>query len=188
MDRRQQKTRKAIFEAFQTLLSQKKYSRITVQDIIDTANIGRTTFYDHFETKDALLNELCNNLFEHVFSDHPDLESNHNFSFSHGNARTVITHILYHIRDNRETIALLSGGESGELFSFYFRQYLDRTVIQYLLDKLVTGNLNVPEDFLRHHISCSFMAMIQWWIHNGLAETPEQMADHFLSVIEPVLA
>ena len=68
MDRRQQKTKNAIHQAMTTLLKKKKFEALTVQDIIDEANIGRSTFYSHFETKEELLEEICWEMFAHVFS------------------------------------------------------------------------------------------------------------------------
>ena len=53
MDRRQQKTRGAIFVAFEELLRTKRAEQITVGEIIQRADVGRATFYAHFETKDC---------------------------------------------------------------------------------------------------------------------------------------
>ena len=80
MDRRQQKTRQAVFDAFTHLLEKKNYAGITVQDIIDEANIGRSTFYSHFETKDELLRALCTEIFDHVFAEDLSRERTHDFS------------------------------------------------------------------------------------------------------------
>ena len=71
MDRRKNKTRKAIFAAFEEVISEKRYEQITVQDIIDRADIGRTTFYAHFETKDSVLEAICAELFAHILIHRP---------------------------------------------------------------------------------------------------------------------
>lgn len=187
MDRRQQKTRAAIFQAFEHLLAHKNYNKITVKEIIDLANVGRTTFYDHFETKDALLYELCTNLFDHVFSDQPGAENTHDFSLSEGDARTIVSHILYHLKENEKHISKLMVGESSEIFLVYFKKYLDEMAMKYLIDEMLHNNSKVPKDFLKNHISGSFMNMVQWWIKNGMKEGPEELAEYFLAVIEPIL-
>ena len=66
-DRRISKTRKAIYTAFLQLLNQKNFEMITVQEIIDLADVGRSTFYSHYESKELLLDELCRYLFHHLF-------------------------------------------------------------------------------------------------------------------------
>ncbi len=72
MDRRVKKSRAAIYQAFISLLHQKSYESITVQEIIDLADVGRSTFYAHFDTKEALLEEVCQDLFQHTFLERDD--------------------------------------------------------------------------------------------------------------------
>lgn len=187
MDRRQQKTQDAIFAAFTHLLSIKNYTKITVQEIIDEANIGRSTFYAHFETKDDLLKSLCNDLFNHIFSESLDTENTHDFSIVPYDTYAMITHILYHLRDNKKNILALLSCENNELFLSYFKKYLRKMIIDYILCNINHNNTTVPEDFLINHITCSFMGMIQWWTDNGLKDTPENLAKYFESVIIPII-
>ena len=163
MDRRQQKTRKAVFEAFTGLLEKKPYSRISVQEIIDRANIGRSTFYAHFETKDELLRALCTEIFEHVFSDELERERTHDFSSRKKDGRGELTHILYHLDDSRPYIRSILSCESSEMFMKHFKEYLG---------KLFEGELekyssDVPRDYMLNHMVCDFAETVRWWMDNG---------------------
>lgn len=187
MDRRQKKTRDAIFDAFSRLLAQKSFNRITVQEIIDAANVGRTTFYAHFETKDDLLREMCTEIFDHVFSDTLSAENTHDFSLAAEKPDALVTHILYHLRDSKKNILGILSCESGELFLRFFRQYLNKTLA---LRMIGSGALKgaVPQDFLINHISGSFVNMVQWWTKDGLKQSPEELARYFSAVIAPVIS
>jgi AcrR family transcriptional regulator len=54
-DRRMRRSRDLLFQALIGLILEKGYDRITVQDIIDRADVGRSTFYSHYRSKDELL-------------------------------------------------------------------------------------------------------------------------------------
>lgn len=160
MDRRQKKTRKAVFEAFTGLLETKSYSNISVQEIIDAANIGRSTFYAHFETKDELLRALCTEIFEHVFSDDLHKESTHDFSARKKDIVGEITHILYHLNDSRPYIKSILSCESGEMFMRYFKEYL----VQLFSGELGKHSSDVPQEYMLHHMVCDFAETVRWWM------------------------
>lgn len=63
LDRRTQRTRKAISDAFLGLLFSRRYSAIRTADVIDAAGIGRSTFYEHFRNKDDVLVAVIEPLF-----------------------------------------------------------------------------------------------------------------------------
>ncbi len=179
MDRRQQKTRSAIFQAFNHLLEQKHYNNITVQEILDEANIGRSTFYSHFETKDALLKEMCTDIFDHIFSHELQPETSHDFSLSDHGLQEKITHLLYHLKDNKGNVLGVLSGESGELFMRYFKEYLI-TMFQQYPKSLKQG---VPEEFALNHLVGSFAEAVRWWIGTRMQMPPEELTDYYLILI-----
>lgn len=181
MDRRQQKTREAIFLAFGSLLEHKSYSNITVQQIIDEANIGRSTFYAHFETKDNLLKELCEELFHHIVSAAIDHTHIHGVKAP----ESVFCHLLQHLAENDYNILGLLSCESNEIFLRYFKNSLNELIGLQFSNNL--KNNIVPKDFLINHISSSFVELVLWWIKGGMKQTPIELDGYFRAVIEPII-
>lgn len=187
MDRRQQKTRAAIFTAFSTLLAEKSYSKITVQEIIDTANVGRTTFYAHFETKDDLLKALCEELFGHIVCSALDCTHTHGLYSDRNAPESVFCHLLQHLQEDENNILELLSCESSELFLRYFKDSLNELIRSQFVNQNRKINMDIPQDFLVNHISGSFVEMVLWWIKGHMKQTPEELDRYFRAVVEPII-
>ena len=147
MDRRQKKTRNAIFLAFRHLLEQKRYDHITVQEILDEADVGRSTFYAHFETKDMLLDAMCRDLFEHIFEDDPCP-----WAGTEADLKGKLAHILWHIRENQKGLTRILRSHSGDLFMGYFKKRLQELFVAHADDLPA----DAPREFRLHILTGSF--------------------------------
>ena len=58
---------------------------------------------------------------------------------------------------------------------------------KHLVYELGMKGKKIPTNFLVNHISSSFVGMVQWWLDNKLEQTPEELSDYFMAVIEPIL-
>ncbi len=177
MDRRQRKTRNAIFQAFASLLEKKRYSTITVQDIIDKADIGRSTFYAHFETKEELLRAMCTEIFEHAFSDEVLREPEHDFS-SAGSFHDRITHILCHLLEKQNHIKGVFAGECGEIFLKYFRDYLYE-----VFERQLSKQGEIPHEYRLNHAVSSLAETVRWWLNEHSEYTPEEISGFYFASV-----
>ena len=180
MDRRQRKSREAIFAAFSELLSKKSLHRITVGEIIDRADVGRATFYAHFETKDALLREMCRELFGHIFESETGDESAHTHIFDCDAPDSVFLHLLQHIEKNDNNILKLLSCQSNELFWQYFEENLKKLTESQIHLLGERKPQEIPEDFWKNHITSTLVNTIRWWINGGIKESPETITKYFL--------
>lgn len=186
MDRRQEKTRAAIFSAFIALLSKESFNKITVQQIIDTANVGRTTFYAHFGTKDDLLQALCEELFGHIVGSAMDCTHTHGLYPDAAAPESVFCHLLQHLQENDNNILALLSCESSEIFLRYFKNSLNELVRTCFVLQQRAPRAQIPQDFLINHISGSFVEMVLWWINGHMRQTPRELDRYFRAVIEPI--
>jgi len=178
MDRRQQKTRNAIFKALDKLLEGERFEDISIKDIADEANIGRSSFYSHFETKADLMDAVCSEIFTHILSKTIRTEESHDFSDSNTDLKNRLIHILYHLKDNSSTTKGVFSSENGQLFIRYFGDYL-KDIFEPCAS---ASSIRVSTDYLLNHLISSFAFTVNWWIQGGFTHTPEDIADYFILV------
>ena len=178
MDRRQRKTRNAIFLAFTALLEQKTYSSLTVQEIIDEADISRSTFYAHFETKDELLKAMCTDIFDHVFSHEIMSEEHHDFS-DRDSFQDHITHILCHLQEKQQSIKGIFSGECGEIFMRYLKEYMYQ-----VFGRQLTDGGDIPREYRLNHAVSSFAETVRWWLKEHGDYTPEEIGGFFFKSVD----
>lgn len=177
MDRRVRKSRAAIFGAFEELLQKKSYTSITVGDIIEAADVGRTTFYAHFQTKDALLDELCKDIFAHVIAPAP--EKGH--SFSSDSTEEQLLHALCHLAEQRDRLAPLLASPSSHLFW----EAIESQLVAFFGERIgasVQIKPGVQDELYAEHLGKTLCEVVRWWFAGELAEEPEAALAAFRSL------
>ena len=179
MDRRKRKTREAIFSAFIELLSAKDFSQITVGEIIERADVGRATFYDHFETKDFLLKELCEDLFCHIFDVAEGEDNQHRHLFSCDAPDSAFAHLFLHLQKNDNNILRLLSCRNNEIFLGCFKEQLAKMAESHMHLFAERKSEKLPESFWINHICASFVETLRWWVDNGMKESAETITEYF---------
>ena len=178
MDRRQRKTKDAIFRALIMLLGKKDFNRITVSEIIDSADVGRATFYAHFETKEFLAEP-----FVHIFDSDAGTETLHRSLFEFVAPDSAFLHLFRHLQNNDNRILELLNCRNNELFLSYFRENVKELVKSQLPALLIEKPSPLPDDFWVNHVAATFVETVRWWAGRNMPETPEKITEYFLCII-----
>ena len=171
-DRRITKTRKAIYNAFLQLLNQKDYETITVQEIIDLADVGRSTFYSHYESKELLLDELCRYLFHHLFEREEHLTK-----------EDYLAHIFSHFKKNQDHVTSLLFSKN-DYFLRQLQKELEHHVYPMVAEDLQVSYPKIPSSYLKHFVVTNFIETLTWWLREGKSYKEDQVVRFYLDVIE----
>lgn len=171
-DRRSQRTRQLLSAAFVQLMREKGYSAITVSDIIERADIGRSTFYSHYRDKDDLFISELDRVIE-VLGNRIPTQKEMPFFPSLG--------LFRHVGEEYELYKALVWTPGIDLLIKHLQTSLSHRIEQGFQQ---TGReFEVPIPVLANFIAGSFVTLLKWWLENKMIYSPEQMDGIFRKLI-----
>jgi AcrR family transcriptional regulator len=171
IDRRVLQTRDALGDALVQLMHQKPFEEITVQQVLDRAEVGRSTFYAHYRDKDDLFLSDVDDFWEGMAT----LLARRG---EKSNRVAPVRELFAHIAEAREFYAALVASakihdvlESGQ---GHFARGIDQRLAESKDGQAMAAG---PRSAIAHAFAGALFSLLSWWIDRGMAATPEQMDD-----------
>jgi AcrR family transcriptional regulator len=196
-DRRVQRTRKLLQDALIELVSEKGYESVKIWEILDKANIGRSTFYTHFQDKDQLLHSILDSL-DDLFEQHKkqilDAAKNvgniENTDLSIGSSPTI--NLFQFVGENHRFFKAVLGNRGYGIFAKSVYDYVFAHVHGIFTESVHADalvHLHEPFKMLRtrdrygslaseiaaHYFVSAFMGILVWWVENNMPCTAEEI-------------
>jgi len=178
-DRRAERTRRALRKALVELILEKRYDAITVQNVIDRANVGRSTFYAHFRDKEDLFLSDWEGLLE-AFVQGSDWQG------ARGGRVVPIKELFTHVQEfhhfyqalvrSRKTAWLFKTGQS------YLTKSIEDALTAAVADRPQPA---VPLPVLSNYLANGIMTMLRWWLDHNMPYPPARMDEIFHQLVMP---
>jgi len=185
-DRRIQKTLGLLREALVSLIAEKPYDTIVVKEILDRANVGRSTFYTHFRDKDDLLVSGIHDMLGEVPS--PTTRTG-------GRSLDRILWFSLPIFEHHNNHAHAWGDRIGTkgrtILHEHLRGVLTGIIAQAMKKDYRTGRQSarqLPPEIVSAYIASTFVLVLNWWLDARMRLPPKEINDVFRRLTSPTLA
>jgi AcrR family transcriptional regulator len=189
-DRRSQRTRRLLTAALVELMFEKRFEDISVQDILDRADIGRSTFYGHFSSKEALLYSSLGDML-HGLEVHMAEEGNMQRGDDSPGGGIVLLPSLglfRHIKQHQRLYRALFSSSSLEPVTQNLHRQLAQVVERNLracADTPAGRPPAVPLPILAGFAAGAFLTLLRCWLEGNDSYTPEQVDAMFQQMVLP---
>ncbi len=171
-DRRVQRTREQLQQALIDLVSERRYDALTIQDIVERANVGRTTFYLHYTGKDDLFMS-CHEAIVGEFRSGP--------LYRHPLSREDLLSPEAPAGDAWVRLAPIFRGKDGPLILRRIRDRNAQEIEANLRAAFAGVESTIPMDVLASYLAGAQLALVHWWLEQPDARphTPKTLAQTF---------
>jgi AcrR family transcriptional regulator len=189
VDRRVQRTRRLLHKALMSLILEKKYESITVQEILDRADVGRSTFYMHFRDKD----ELLFSGFQYLQSFLESVQATSSTVPGKSYERIIgfSLAMFEHAHEYRRVNRALLGSYAEAVVRRRFHSILAGIVCRELkleLQGRKRGNCPVSPELLAHFLVSTFISVMTWWLNSKNPVPPKDIDVAYRRLVAPCLA
>ena len=175
-DLRVARTRKAIQDAFTSLVSERGFDAVTVRDISERAMVNRATFYRHFRDKHEVMRWVTDRvLADLAWRPVPTSPSALSFDDAVDHAENVLRRLAAHADLFRTVVAV--GG--GTRLTLKFQRFVEE-ILDHRLTAMGAGDPLIPRDILIPVVSRWGIATLSWWLAERMPYPPREMAVHMV--------
>lgn len=168
IDRRVMRTRTALFDALVALIRRKDYDRITVEDILGEADVGRATFYAHFTSKDDLLRRSLDRLRQLLLA---ALDGRPNPPFPLDPGWSPSRALFEHVAEFSDVRSALAGGRGAAIL----RSAIDEVIAGVLRETMPPGPVGgMPRELAILHVVSTIDTVLRWWLEHRRDMRPEE--------------
>ncbi|AYG01364.1 TetR/AcrR family transcriptional regulator [Lactococcus allomyrinae] len=183
-DLRVKRTRKLITQAFFALLRKKKFEKISIQEIADSAMINRATFYAHYADKQDLYDSLVDDFLTSFTTilDEENLVDGSNVHVKE--IETVLTRFYEFVRENPELAQIITDRAHEQSLMDRFLEILSERYAE-LFEKLEVRERDVivPNDFVISYISSILVGTLDWWVNSSKQMSAKNFAHLIIKLI-----
>ncbi len=168
-DRRVRRTKQRLDEALESLIIEKGYDKTTVQDLIDRADVGRSTFYAHYETKDDLLISWVDQLAAEMELDMAEQQTD---------AGSIMPSLALfrHMAEAHHVYKAMIGSRGIDIATEMVHSSLLRHARSGLERRPdASDQTTIPIEVRAEFLAGSLLALLTWWIDNDMPYPPERM-------------
>ena len=185
-DRRAQRTRKLLGDALVSLIREKNYESIAVQEILDRANIGRSTFYTHYRDKDELLVSGIESMIRPVRETKLLLSAK-----PHERLLSFSLPILEHHDRHRHHGDERMGERSRVVLHEHLRKFLSEMIAEEIRPSHGTRSrsaVEVPPHLVVEYIVSTFVLVLNWWVESDGRLSAKEVDEVFRALVLPTVA
>ncbi len=187
VDRRVRRTRTSLHKALISLALEKNYDSITVQEVLDRADVGRSTFYTHFQSMDEVLISGPQELRGILSS---ALEQQRKSAKRHECVIAFSRAMFEHAYGYRNVYFALLNTRAWPIVRRSLQEILEELIQRECkaeIAKLKTAKSEVPVDLFIHYLTAAFFAVLMWWMDRRSRLTPAQIDEVFRSLVLPTV-